>query len=319
MNVAFFGTSDRSEPILEALRNHFNLCLCVTKSSRRVGRHQRKEDTLVKKWASEKNIDVFEIDTPKNKDTLNALSKALSKRKVGLIVVADFGFILPKTFVEEWQGKIINIHFSLLPKYRGANPVQAAIIQGEEETGITFLLMSPKMDAGPLLYQVKHKLTGKETSGELYEILFEKAAKHLPDVIKKYKNGHLNPRKQEEKKARYYFSPSHPQSTYIYKEDAKIDWNEPAEKIERKIRAFNPWPIAWTTLNELENATNNEESPLFNQNFKLKKNIDKNLRLKIYNAELDDGKLKPKKVQVEGKNIIDWESFKNGYAIPGRS
>lgn len=306
MRVAFFGTSDRSRPILEALDENFDLKLCVTKVDRKVGRHRELQETLVKKWAKAHNISVFEIESFKNPATQKALLKEIGRQKIDLIVVADFGFIIPKTIIESLKDKIINIHFSLLPKYRGANPVQAAIINGDEKTGISYLLMVEKMDAGPLLYQSKYPLGQTETTGELYKTLFKKAAHELPKVLKNYYKSKITPKPQDESKATYHYSPSHPKSSYIYKEDARIDWEETPKQIERKIRAFHPWPVAWTTLEELENTTKTE-------NITLKSGVNKNLTIKIYSAQIKDKVLMPEKVQVQGKKLTNWESFKNGY------
>ena len=312
--VAFFGTSDRSKPILECLHENFNLILCATKSDRIVGRDRKSEETVVKKWANERGIDVFEIASMK----LDAedLLKQLESTEIDLIVVADFGFMVPKTIVEVFRNKIMNIHFSLLPKYRGASPVQAAIIQGEKETGVTFLLMTEELDSGDILTQIKHPLTGNETSGELYQTLFLKAKTMLPETVDEFIKGTITPRKQDKKNAFFYYSPSHPKSTYIYKEDAQINWNDPIELIERKIRAFSPWPIAWTYLGELKEIATPEGKidPI-----KIRDSIDENLTLKIHSAKLEKGidgrqALQPIQVQVSGKNKIKWEEFRNGYS-----
>jgi methionyl-tRNA formyltransferase len=304
MNIAFFGTSNKSKPILETLNKNFNLVLCVTKTDRIIGRQQKKVATLVKTWAKEKEIDVFEIENIKDQE--ETILKVLVEHKVDLIIVADFGFIIPTKIINTYKNKIINIHFSLLPKYRGANPVQAAIIKGEEKTGITYFLMRRGMDTGPILFQIPYELNNKETTETLYAQLFEKAAKHLPKVVKDYQAGKITPKEQNHKKATYYYSPSKPKSTYIYKEDAKINWDENVNQIERKIRAFNPWPIAWTTLQELENNPKLE-------NIKLRKGIDSDKRIKIFSAKIKGEKLIPKEIQIAGKNRTSWENFINGY------
>ncbi len=301
MKVAFFGTSNRSEPILEALHKNFDLSLCVTKSNRIVGRSQEEKPTVVKQWATENNIPVFEIE--KFKESEKALLTELINKEIDLIIVADFGFIITDSILKDFKNRVINIHFSLLPKYRGANPVQAAIINKDTKTGITFLQMVKELDAGDIILQIPYPLNGTETSGELYEKLFELAAEELPDVIKKYAKNELEIKPQQREEATFYYSPSHPKSTYIYKEDARINWEETAPQVEAKIRAFNPWPIAWTSLGELEKA----------EICVLKPSINKNLMIKIFSAKMEEGKLTPETVQVEGKKQTDWKSFVNGY------
>jgi methionyl-tRNA formyltransferase len=310
LDIAFFGTSDRPKPILESLNNNFNLTLCVTKTDRVVGRHQEKRETLVKIWAKEHKVDVFEVENIKEQE--KPLLNVLSKKNIDLIIVADFGFIITSKIIEKYKDKLINIHFSLLPKYRGANPVQATIINGDGKTGISFFLMRKGMDTGPVIAQVPYDLVGNETTEILFGKLFELAAEHLPKVIREYSNGKITPKEQDESKATYYYSPSHPRSTYIYKEDARINWEESVEQIERKIRAFNPWPIAWTTLKEIEQnqkvyVSDNEKALSFREG------VDLSLRFKIFSARIKKGKLLPQEVQVSGKKKTSWENFKNGY------
>ncbi len=309
MRTAFFGTSKHSRPILEALKNEFDLSLCVTKSDRIVGRSQKREPTKVKKWSRENKIKIFEVDNFKNKE--EDLLEALTEQRVDLIIVADFGFIITDRIINAYQGKIVNIHFSLLPKYRGANPVQAAILNGDSITGITYLLMSKEMDAGDILHQIKHPLEGSETTESLYKDLFKIAAQNIPKVIKGYIGGEIEPKKQNPKDATYHFSPSHPKSTYVYKEDARIDWTEDPQNIDRKIRAFYPWPIAWTTLEELEKNSDNRLS----EKIKLRENVNKDTTIKIYEAVLEKHGLSPTQVQVAGKSKIGWAEFKNGYCV----
>jgi len=304
IKIAFFGTSNKSKPILEALYKNFDLVLCVTKTNRIVGRNKEEQETVVKRWANENGIKVFEIETMKK--SWEALLKELIRNGVDLIIVADFGFIITTEILENFKNKVINVHFSLLPKYRGANPVQAAILNGDTKTGITFLQMVKELDAGDIIYQIPYSLLGTETSGELYEKLFLLAANNLADVIVNYLDGKLAPQPQNHEKATFYYSPSHPKSTYIYKEDAKINWAESPQEIEQKIRAFNPWPIAWTTLEDLEKTN------ICN----LKSTVNKSLVLKIYSAQIKEGKLEPMEVQVEGKNKTNWKSFLNGYCVP---
>ncbi|MBD3366515.1 methionyl-tRNA formyltransferase [candidate division WWE3 bacterium] len=320
LNIAFFGTSDRATPLLEALNGdpQLNLKLVVTKTDRKMGRHQKLKPTQVKEWAEKHNIAKFELKNQRDfQKKEKALLRELSKQRIDLIIVADFGFMVPETLIQTYKGKIINVHFSLLPKYRGANPVQAAIINGDKETGITFILMEEGLDSGPILHQIKHPLTKKETTGMLYKELFDLAAKRLPETVKKYANQELTPQQQDDSKAEIYYSPSHPKSTYIYKEDAKINWNETPQQIEQKIRAFNPWPIAWTTLEALEHNEKLED-------LALREGVDASLRVKIFSAEVVEkemaeagskkSKLIPKTIQVAGKKKTSWENFKNGYA-----
>lgn len=307
INIAFFGTSDKSFPILEKLNKEFNLALCVTKSDTKVGRKQIVKECGVKKWAKNNHIDYICVDSIKNENEKKILT-ALKNKEIELGVVADFRFIIPKSILECPQFGLINIHFSLLPKLRGASPVQHSILEGFKQTGITYYLMNEKMDEGDIIKQVEYELNQTETTDILYKKLFELAADNLANVIKKYVEGKIELIRQDPKKATYCTSKSKPKTTYIYKDDARIDWTKEPEVIERQIRAYYPWPIAWTTLGELEN--NNK---LYSQ-IQLKDNVYPKYRVQIIEAEKTNGQLKINKLQVEGKNEIDWMSFVNGYA-----
>jgi methionyl-tRNA formyltransferase len=163
------------------------------------------------------------------------------------------------------------------------------------------------MDTGDIIAQLEYKIDSKYTSDELYKILFQLSAQKLPEIIKNYSEKKLKLIKQDENLATYTISKTNPKSTLVFKDDALIDWNDKPEKIERLIRAFNPWPIAWTYLKDLET------SKIISEKIELKDHIDKNLKIKIFKAHLENGKLKPDEVQVEGRNKMDWDSFKNGY------
>jgi len=306
--IAFFGTSDRSLPILEALKKNFDLVLCVTKEDVLVGRHQTPKETQVKTWAKANGVNFVTIKESLAKEKDAIIDKILSsKAEVG--VVADFGYIVPKQILSIFPKGLINIHFSLLPKYRGASPVQFAILNGDAQTGITFQLMEYALDTGPILHQIPYPLDGSETSGGLYTTLFDLARAQLPVVLQNYLTGKITPTPQDESKATYTSSPSHPKNTYIYKEDAQLDWNEDAPVLERKIRAYNPWPIAWTTLGDMQEARNKilGFTKLKDQNHGLK-------TAKIYSAQISlDNRLGILKLQVEGSRVLAWEDFARGY------
>ena len=308
MKIAFFGTSERSLPILNSLKSNFDLVLCITKKDQKVGRKQEFKECAVKTWAKNKKIDFVEIDNLRDSDLKKVLS-AIKKKKIDYGVVCDFSVMVPEEVIQIFGKNLINIHFSLLPKYRGASPVQFAILNGDKNTGITFHVVDTKLDHGEILHQIVYTMDQTETSGDLYTILFKISSEKLSEVLKNYSKGTITPLPQEENEATYTYSPSHPTSTFIYKEDAEINWKEKPEIIERKVRAFNPWPITWTTLSELESARN------LSTKIKLKPHIDKDLKVKIYKSELVEGKLRILDLQVEGKNRMAWKAFKNGYLV----
>lgn len=282
LNVAFFGTSDRSIPILEALENsNFNLCLCITKDDVKVGRKQILKPTAVKVWALGNRVQTVTIDRLNTQSTARIV-EAMKTAKVELGVIADFSFIMPEEILSFPTYKLVNIHFSLLPNYRGASPVQFAILNRDKETGITYLITTKGVDEGPIIFQTPYQLLGTETSGQLYKTLFEIAAQNLPKVLEDYTSGKLVAKEQDNKKATYTYSSTHPKNTFIFKEDAKVSWQKTPTEIDAMVRAFNPWPIAWSTLNELLKA----KTPIYDYPADELKNNDKRtetvMRIKIY-------------------------------------
>lgn len=308
--IAFFGTSDRSLPILEALKKNFDLVLCVTKEDVLVGRHLTTKETQVKTWAKANRVDFITIKESLTKEKDAIIDKILSsKAEIG--VVADFCYIVPEEILNIFPKGLINIHFSLLPKYRGASPVQFAIINGDAQTGITFQLMEYTLDTGPILQQIPYPLGGTATSGGLYNTLFDLAGAHLPIVLQNYLTGKIKPTPQDETKATYTSSPSHPKNTYIYKEDAGLDWNEAVAVLEREIRAYNPWPIAWTTLDDMQKHANKIAG--FTE---LRDPKHKSKTVKIYAGQITlDGRLGVLKLQIEGGKPLLWENFAHGYLV----
>ncbi|MFA6981824.1 MAG: methionyl-tRNA formyltransferase [Patescibacteria group bacterium] len=301
MKIAFFGTSDRSTPILDTLNASFDLVLCITKRDEKVGRKQELKETQVKSWAKANEVDYFEINSMK--EDVAQIVEEIRSKGIELGVMADFGFIIPKALIDVFPKGIINIHFSKLPQHRGASPVQFALLNGDDKTSITYYLMDESMDTGDILSQYEYKIGKDDTSESLYRFLFQKAGENVAEVVSKYVSGELYPLPQDDTLATYTYSRTNPKRTLVYKEDARIDWNEPHEKIERLIRAYYPWPIAWTDLQELIKGLG----------LNIKNVSQGKLLVKIYKAKLQNGKLEIERIQAEGKQIISWEEFKNGY------
>ena len=191
MKTAFFGTSDKSTPLFESLKACSDLVLCVTKKDTLVGRHQEVRETEVKKWAKANSVHFIEIDSLKKQSEL--VVSTLKSHGVELAIVADFSFIIPQEVLDAVPRGLINVHFSLLPKWRGASPVQFTILKGDDITGVTFYLIDSGMDTGKILAQYEYPLLGNETSELLYLELFELASKKLPQVIKDYYEGQTEP------------------------------------------------------------------------------------------------------------------------------
>lgn len=323
MKTIFFSTSDRMIPIVEELNKLTELKLCITKTDVKVGRKMEIKENPVKLWCIENNIPYIQIDNLKDKN-LELVVEKIKEIQPDLGIVVDFAFMIKDPILELFnttnkeQNKnsikdvtinrnLVNIHYSLLPKYRGASPIQFAILNGDKETGITYQVLDKEMDKGNILYQIKYQLKGNETYLELFEQLLSLNINSLSKFIELYKSNELENITQGENEATYTYSKTNPKSTLVYKEDAYTDLKEPSEVIERKIRGFNPRPILWTHLKFIEEYTG----------LKIKDESKKDLTVKIYDGKLnpDTNKVEFTKIQLEGKNAMDWNSFVNGYFI----
>jgi methionyl-tRNA formyltransferase len=210
LKVAFFGTSDRSLPILEALNQNFSLMFTVTKEDSKVGRDQKTKETGVKTWSKEHGIKVIEVQklTPEISSTIIS---QLIKDGVVFVVVADFSLMIPKEFLNRSDFRVINIHFSLLPTYRGASPVQFALLNGNQTTGVTFQFVEAKMDTGNIIQQIPYPIDIDDTTETLNNKLFVVAAKELPNVLA----NSLKETVQDESKATYTYSKTKPKTSCL--------------------------------------------------------------------------------------------------------
>jgi methionyl-tRNA formyltransferase len=302
MKTVFFSTSDRMLPVLRELPKLTDLKLCITKTDVKVGRNRETKENEVKLWCLENNIDYIQIDNLKGENLIKVLSK-ITNINPDLGIVVDFGFMIPNTLIETFKGHLVNIHYSLLPKHRGASPIQFAILNNDRETGVTYQLLEKEMDKGKVLFQQEIHLTGKETYVELFEQLLKLNIESMSTFIELWKTNKLNNTIQDEATASHTYSPTQPTSTLVYKEDAYTTFIESPEVLERKVRAFNPRPILWSHLKYVADY----------MALKLKDIAKEDLTVKIYDGKITGNRFEITTIQVEGKNKTDWESFKNGY------
>ena len=304
VKTIFLGSSWESVETLKSLDedSRFDIVGVITTVDKPVGREQVMTPSDVKQYALDNDIEVFH--TQKDEDKYR---EALDIFKPELIVCKAFGEIVPEFFIDYPQYKAINVHFSLLPKYRGAVPIQKAILEGEKETGISIMLMSKGLDEGDVLKVYKEKILPKDTNLSLRNRLVEKSSEILGDTLENWIQGKIEPKKQDDSKATYCWQKD------ISKENAQIDWkNMSAEYIERMVRAFIPWPVAWTYWNEkrvklfdvdVVNCQNdNEPGELFIENDSLlfsTKDCNKCIKVNI--------------LQIEGKKEMSAQDFINGF------
>lgn len=233
--IIFFGTPSFAAVILDSLlKNKFNIAAVFTQPDKKIGRGQKITFSSVKDLAIKNKIKIFQPESLKD----NGVVGEIKKNNPDLIIVAAYGKILPKAVLEIPRFGSVNVHASLLPKYRGASPVQSAILADERETGITLMLMNEKMDEGNILAQEKIEIGENDTAKNLLEKLGKLGAKMMVKLIPEWISKKINPSPQDGKEATY--------CGIIKRKDGKIDWNEPAEKIYRKYRAYQPWPGIYT-------------------------------------------------------------------------
>jgi methionyl-tRNA formyltransferase len=229
--IIFLGTPEFAVPSLEALINGgYQVAAAYTQPDRKAGRGQQVASSPVKQLALSHGLDVVQIDRFKVAGTVEKLA-ALAP---DLIVVAAFGLLLPPEVLNLPKFGCLNVHPSLLPRHRGASPITAAILQGDEVTGVTIMLLDAGMDTGPILNQREVAITDEDTTGSLGTKLAQVGAQLLMETLPAWIEGRVKPRPQDQSGASY--------SKMIKKEDGEIDWRLPAKEIWWRVRAFDPWP-----------------------------------------------------------------------------
>jgi len=268
MKLVFFGTPDYVIPVLEKLHKYHEIVAVVTQSPKPVGRDKKVTYSAVDAWAYKKKI-------IRNFDYVD-----LPEADMG--VCASFGMIIPKVILNHFKYGILNIHPSLLPKYRGASPIQTAIANGDQTTGVTIIKMNEQMDHGKIVTQFNEDILDNDTFQTLRERLFEKSADVLINLIEPYIKGKINLKEQDHTKATF--------TKLINKQDSYIDLSDDPQLIDRKLRAYSPWPGIWTQITLKQSGQS------------------KRLKILEYKDE-------PTTVQLEGKNPVSWKQFKSSYGI----
>lgn len=236
MKVIFMGTPDFASNVLQALSEKNEIVLCVTQPDKESGRGKDIHFSPVKKWAIEHDVPVFQPEKIRAEESYRFLSTI----EADIIVVAAFGQILPSEILHMKHFGAVNVHASLLPKYRGASPIQWAIMNGDEFTGITTMQMGEGLDDGDILLQSKIRIDAKETGGSLFEKLSELGGSLINETLEGLAAHTVKKRPQESEKAT--------KVGLITKDMGHIDFTKSAYDIERMIRAFDPWPTAYSRL-----------------------------------------------------------------------
>ncbi len=236
LRIVFMGTPDFATTALEILHTSGHEIVCVyTQPPRPKGRGQQVQPSPVHQYAADHGILVRHPRSLKKKHA----QEEFAELKPDVAVVAAYGLILPKAILEAPLYGCLNIHASLLPRWRGASPIQRAILEGDKESGITIMQMDEGLDTGPMILKRSLKIRTKTTASSLHDALSGLGAAMAEEVVNMLARGDdLNEQIQDDKLSTY--------APLLTKEDGRINWSETAEQIDRQIRALNPWPGVWS-------------------------------------------------------------------------
>jgi len=240
MRIVFIGTGEIGLPVLRSLRESdaHELVGVVTQPDKPAGRAQRIEAPPIKTALAGSALPILQPDRIKSGESVEAI-RALAP---DVIVVMAYGQILPRAVLDIPTVACLNLHASLLPKHRGAAPIQAAVAAGDRESGITIMYMSEGLDTGDILLQLRLEIAANETGGSLHDRLAQIAPNALREALEQLQRGNAPRIPQDASLATY--------TPKLGREDGRIVWTESAALLERKIRAFNPWPGAFTLLRD---------------------------------------------------------------------
>ena len=299
MKIVFMGTPHLSIPVLERIVDDGHEILAVyTQPDRTSGRGRRKAISPLKEYSVSKNYLVLQ---PENFRGNSSEINTLKKFDADIAVVAAYGILLPPEVLSAFRHGCINLHPSLLPKYRGASPVSSTILAGDKYTGVTIIQLDSGMDSGPILSQEKIKLQGDEFCDKLTMDLFMLGSKLVSKTISEFATGNIEIVQQDHDKANF--------TEKLSRNDGLIDWTKGFNRIWKEIRAYNPWPGSHTKFKgknlkiiEAKISTENKSPSGY-------VSIHRN---EVY-VGTSDGSLNVKKLQVEGGNIVLASDFARGH------
>lgn len=298
MNIVFMGTPDFAVPsLLSLVKSEHKVLAVFTQPDKPKGRGYTLTPPPVKVCAAENNIPVYQPEKVKD-GTAFEIIKELAP---DVIVVVAYGKILPKNIIDYPKYGCINVHGSLLPKYRGAAPIQWAVLNGEKETGVTTMLMNEGLDTGDILLKSVTQIGENETSGELFDRIMTMGADLLLETLDGLSNNKLTPIKQDDSLSTY--------ASVLDKSLCQIDWNKSALEVHNKVRGLSPWPVAVTMLNgkrvkihktEVSNGTGNPGEII---------------ALNPLTVACKSDAVRINTLQLEGKKAMDSKSFLAGHKL----
>lgn len=301
MKIVFMGTPDFAVPCLERLvKDGHQVAAVFTQPDKPKGRGYTLTPPPVKVCAMEHGIEVFQPKSMKDGEALEILKKIEPQ----LIVVVAFGKILPKEILDLPPYGCINVHGSLLPKYRGAAPIQWSVLNGDKITGITTMYMDVGLDTGDMLLKSETKIGENETSGELYDRMKVMGADLLSETIKKLEDGTVTRTKQNDEESSY--------ASMLDKSMCNIDWNQSAVKVHNKVRGLSPWPVAVAKLNDKKVKIH--QTKVFNKDGS-KGEPGEIISLNPFVVACTEGSLEILELQLEGKKRMKSKDFLMGHRL----
>lgn len=299
IKIVFMGTPEFALPILQKMAEEFNVVGVITQPDKPAGRDFILQPSPVKQFTQKLNIPIIQPEKLRGNDEL---IKDLEKMQPDIIVVAAYGKILPREIINFPKHGCLNVHPSLLPKYRGASPIQAALLNGEKQTGVSIILMDLGLDTGDILAQEIATILPEDDAGSLHDKLSKLGAELLVSVIPEYIRDNVVLKIQDETKASF--------CKIIDKDDGRITWINSAQMINNKIRAFSPWPAAFCFFDDKRLVISKARV--------LSEEIDKKQTGEVFKNGDDicvkTGRdyLALQEIQLEGKNKMPIAAFVNG-------
>ena len=301
MKIVFMGTPDFALQSLKKLaKSQHEICAVFCQPDKPVGRSQKLQKPPVKEFADEQGIPVFQPESLK----IDAVKNCIEALEPELIAVVAYGKLLPKFILDYPRYGCVNVHGSLLPKYRGSAPVHWAVMQGETKTGVTTMYMAEEMDAGDILLTKETPIDPQETAGDVYDRLADMGADLLLETTEKLESGDVKPIPQDA--ALVSFAPM------LKKEMGKIDWTKSSEEIVNQIRGLNPWPVAYTSTNKGILKIYRAEKEQIPSDLPPGTVIENPASLII---KTGDGCISLKEVQLQGKRKMEIVDFIRGNTI----
>ena len=297
--IIFIGTAEFGLPAFEGLTRdeNFEIVLVITQPDKPIGRKQVVTSSPIKIAAEKKDITILQPEH------IIDIKEKISLLKPDVIIVAAYAQLIPEEILNLPKHGCLNLHASLLPKYRGSAIIQAAILNGDEKTGLTIIKMDKGLDTGPILAQTAINIDNNDTAETLYDKLSAMGADFMLETVKKYLAGKITPKIQDSSQASYVKE--------ITKSDGLINWSKPATDIEKFIRAMNSWPMAWTWQDGKQiKIISAQNQPIEINSYKPGKTFKYNNGLAV---QCGKDALIIKKLQLEGKNALESEEFLRGH------